>query len=113
MYILQQLNKEWEKKTERNLIYVAYTRAKKTLNFIKEDTHAYRTSGYFDMKHIKKELDELRTRLNYNRELNITEDNFKNKPIAEPVKQLGNTKPINNIIKQQNNTKKINFRNLL
>ena len=48
-------NKEWEKKTERNLIYVAYTRAKKTLNFMKEDPHAYRTSGYFDMKKMKKE----------------------------------------------------------
>ena len=62
VYILQPslmpskfVNKEWEKKTERNLIYVAYTRAKKTLNFMKEDPHAYRTSGYFDMKKMKKE----------------------------------------------------------
>ena len=110
-------SKEWEKKTERNLIYVAYTRAKKTLNFMKEDPHAYRTSGYFDMKRLKKELDDLRVKLNYNRELEITEDNFNDKPIVEPIKQLGSIKQTNKLIgnntTKQNTTKKLNFRNLL
>ena len=110
-------NKEWEKKTERNLIYVAYTRAKKTLNFMKEDPHAYRTSGYFDMKKMKKELDDLRNKLNYNRELEITENNFNDKPIVEPIKQLANIKQTNKIVNnntiKQNSTKKLNFRSLL
>lgn len=110
--------KEWEIKTERNLMYVAYTRAKKTLNFIKEDEHSYRTGGYFDMKAFKNNLDKLRKILNYNRELSITEDNFKDKPLTGAAKKLGENKTAKNLINNnkpnKSNTKsKLNFRDLL
>ena len=81
--------KEWEIKTEKNLIYVAYTRAKKTLNFIKEDRNAYRTSGYFDIAKMKNDLKNLKTTLNYNKENLITESNFKTEPIVNEIKKLG------------------------
>ena len=83
---------------------------------MKEDPHAYRTSGCFDMKKLRKELDDLRIKLNYNRELEITEVNFNNKPIAVPIKKLENIKQTNKSIGdtiKQSNTKKLNFRNLL
>jgi len=69
------------------------------------------------MKRLKKELDDLRVKLNYNRELEITEDNFNNKPIVEPIKQLSNIKQTSKLIgnntTKQSNAKKLNFRSLL
>ena len=106
--------KEWEIKTERNLIYVAYTRAKKTLNFIKEDKYAYRTSDYFDITVMQKELDKLKNTLNYNKENVITEKNFKQEPVITHIKKLGDNKPINaSSIKKTNTNGKVNFRHLL
>lgn len=108
--------KEWEIKTEKNLIYVAYTRAKKTLNFIKEDKNAYRTNGYFDMAKMKKDLNFLKNTLNYNKENLITEDNFKTEPIAKEIKKLGADKTtiqVNNNAEKKNNKTTSKFRKLL
>lgn len=108
--------KDWEIKTEKNLIYVAYTRAKKTLNFIKEDGNTYRTSGYFDMAKMKKDLNNLKTLLNYNKENFITENNFKTEPITKEIKKLGENKTtvqINNNTEKKNGKSTSKFRNLL
>lgn len=108
--------KEWEIKTEKNLIYVAYTRAKKTLNFIKEDRNAYRTSGYFDIAKMKKDLKILKATLNYNKENLITENNFKTEPIVNEIKKLGgNTtnSQINNNAEIKKTKTQSKFRKLL
>jgi DNA helicase II / ATP-dependent DNA helicase PcrA len=59
--------KDWEIKTEKNLIYVAYTRAKKTLNFIKEDknTFGYINGGY-DPSNIRHAIKRIQKQLNFN-----------------------------------------------
>lgn len=56
--------KEWEKLSEQHLIYVAYTRAKKTLNFMVEETHNHRNNSQIDFKKIKKELNNAKTLIN-------------------------------------------------
>lgn len=71
--------KEWEINNERNLIYVAYTRAKRTLNFIKEDIHTNSCNTSFDLDKFKKELDNIREKLKSNKKFGIFEENFQTK----------------------------------
>ena len=61
--------KEWEIKTERNLLYVAITRSKKTLNFIKEDV-----GDRYKLKGIKKHIVEIKDKLKYNSDNDIKEN---------------------------------------
>lgn len=77
--------KEWEIKAEQHLVYVAYTRAKKTLNFIEEDVRKFNSGAAFNYKKMKENIDEMKFKLNFNinnknTETNITEFKLKNKP---------------------------------
>ena len=80
--------KDWEIKTENNLIYVAYTRAKKTLNFMKENRYNGRMNGYFNIEKMKEQLNSIREKIQYNRELGATEKNYDNTP-SKPTIKLG------------------------
>lgn len=64
--------KDWELKTERNLEYVAYTRAKKSLNFIKENGKKYYDNPY-NGKKLKIEFDRIKEKLNYTYKVNDCE----------------------------------------
>lgn len=68
--------KEWEVITEDNLIYVAVTRAKKTLNYIKEDFFSIYAEAFTSFKKLKQELMEVKTKLNLN---NFIQNSPKNK----------------------------------
>ena len=108
--------KDWEIKTEDNLIYVAYTRAKKTLNFIKENDFAYRTNGCFDPNKTLKEINRLKLLLNYNKENGVTEKNFDINSGTTVVKKLGgDNKPqeVKSVKIAKQNKNKLDFRNLL
>lgn len=92
--------KEWEKRIEENLIYVAYTRAKKTLNFIKEEKNNIFLHGN-EMSHklMKNEIEKIIEKLNFNSDNSISEINVKkllkidNKPnILGEKKCVSNTK---------------------
>lgn len=63
--------KDWEIEAEKHLTYVAYTRARFSLNFLEEDKKM-RSSSLFSFKKMKKDIEEMREKLNFNRELNIT-----------------------------------------
>jgi superfamily I DNA/RNA helicase len=68
--------KDWEKIVERNLTYVAYTRAKKTLNFIKEDySNKFLYNNDKTKKEIKDNIIDIMKKLNFNIENKITENN--------------------------------------
>jgi superfamily I DNA/RNA helicase len=68
---------EWEMETERNLIYVAYTRAKKTLNFIEpvNDVIAMRDGVEFKNQ-MRKNIAELKQKINFNEKNELTEENI-------------------------------------
>ena len=57
-------NKEWEVKAEENLIYVAITRAKKTLNYIKEDEKGF-FKNFANTSDMREEIEKIRLKLNY------------------------------------------------
>ena len=83
---LKLATKDWEVKTEDNLIYVAYTRAKKTLNFMKEDKYNHRMNGYFNIDKMKAQLKTIKEKIQYNKELGVTEKNYEythEKPIIK------------------------------
>lgn len=83
--------KDWEIKTERNLIYVAYTRAKKTLNFIEEVDNPQGNSSYssiFDPKYMKMAIAAVKKQMKYN-----SKEEIHNK--LEKVKKLGEAKTKN------------------
>lgn len=65
---LKYAKKDWEIKTEKNLIYVAYTRAKKTLNFIEErkKTYGYGQNNVFDASNMKNNINAMKLRLKFN-----------------------------------------------
>jgi superfamily I DNA/RNA helicase len=85
--------KEWEKNSEENLIYVAITRAKKTLNYISEDLFNPNLFGEND--DIVKELENQRKKMN--KALNINCKVIKNEiinkdnQISIDVKKIMNT----------------------
>ncbi len=69
--------KEWERKTETNLIYVAITRAKKTLNYIDEEqTKWCKSNGAFDLTKMKDKLNDIKNKIKYNAENGIKESNI-------------------------------------
>ena len=67
--------KEWEIRTERNLIYVAVTRARKTLNYIEEPRFRRNADGNngFNVGNIKDEIVSIRKRLGVPSSVFITE----------------------------------------
>lgn len=54
---------EWERTMERNLAYVAITRASKTLNFIKEDEKGFFNN--FKKDKLREGIDDIRAKINY------------------------------------------------
>lgn len=79
---------KWEKDQEMNLMYVAYTRAKNKLSFVKEDDFKDLSVGHSES--IKKIEDKICRLYNISEKFNeVTKNNFKNiikniKPIALP-----------------------------
>ena len=92
--------KEWEIISEEHLIYVAYTRAKKSLNFIEEPqtTETYRKTSVFDIRKIIKDIEQMKKKLSFNIDKNITEENF------TPIKH--NNENVLGSKKENSNTKK-------
>ena len=86
---LKLATKDWEIKTEDNLIYVAYTRAKKTLNFMKEDKYNHRMNGYFNIDKMKSQLDIIKEKIKYNKELGVTEKNYEQQIQTKQSIKLG------------------------
>lgn len=60
----QLARKAWEIQAEENLIYVAITRAKKSLNFIKEEEKGF-YRNFMTTKSMKNEIDQIREKIGY------------------------------------------------
>jgi superfamily I DNA/RNA helicase len=56
--------KKWEIQAEMNLMYVAVTRAKKTLNMIKEEERGF-YKNFTSTKSLKSEIDQIKSRIEY------------------------------------------------
>lgn len=69
---------EWEIKSEDHLIYVAYTRAKKTLNFMEEDMHHTKIGAAFNYKKMVNEIKNISQKLKFNIDNNVKEENLNN-----------------------------------
>lgn len=82
---------DWEVKTEENLQYVAYTRAKKTLNFIREDKSSQweRFKNQFSVKAMTEVFETIKLKLKYNKEFGVEEQNFIPKK-KEEIRTIGN-----------------------
>ena len=98
---LKYAKKDWEIKTEKNLIYVAYTRAKKTLNFIEEEknTFGYGQNNAFDPSNMKNTINAMKLRLNFNSKEEI------HKKLEQP-KKLGEKKAVMPIVNSNKPNKK-------
>lgn len=57
-------NKAWEIKAEENLMYVAITRAKKSLNYIKEDVKGF-YKNFCTPNDMRENIERIRERINY------------------------------------------------
>lgn len=73
VYILQSslmpmksAKRDWEIQSEKNLIYVAITRAKKTLNYIKEDNIFYQKNKQYNIEYILNDLNDKKRIMKYN-----------------------------------------------
>ena len=97
---LKLATKDWEIKTEDNLIYVAYTRAKKTLNFMKEDKYNHRMNGYFNIDKMKAQLKTIKEKIDYNKELGVTEKNYEEVHEKPKIKLGDENKPQTNLNKK-------------
>jgi hypothetical protein len=95
--------KEWEKKAEKNLIYVAYTRAKKSLNFIKEDEKSwFNKNKAFEPDTMREKIDLIRARLNFNSKEEIGRKLQKPKILGEKSNTETENKNIGMIIAKDN-----------
>jgi superfamily I DNA/RNA helicase len=64
--------KEWEITAEEHLTYVAYTRAKKTLNFIEENTKNYKIGATFNYEQMVKNIEKIKKKMNLFQNENVT-----------------------------------------
>ena len=83
--------KEWEKISENNLTYVAYTRAKHTLNFMIEDEYSNRTGNAMNMKKMRKKINEVSEKLSFSQTYQVKEIDYN--PSKQIVSTLGKNKP--------------------
>ena len=81
----QLARKAWEIQAEENLAYVAITRAKKTLNYIKEDEKGF-FKNFMNTKSMEGELLRIKGRINYIESVRGTSD--LTKPAEMPVESL-------------------------
>lgn len=79
--------KEWEIKAEENLIYVAITRAKKTLNYIKEDVKGF-YKNFSTPKDMKRSIDKIREKINYISEIRTVTNISKTAKIDEQKPEI-------------------------
>ena len=102
---------DWEKTTEKNLIYVAITRAKKSLNYIEEEnkTFGIAPSNIFDFDSMKKMVTLVKNKLHANDNIGIKEikDNYHitYDERLNKIKNLGEKKETNNINDKKKNKK--------
>lgn len=68
--------KEWEIISEEHITYVAYTRAKKTLNFMDESYTNPIGNISFNYKKMVKEINEINSKIEENNKNNITEESI-------------------------------------
>lgn len=68
--------REWEIKSEEHLMYVAYTRSKKSLNFMHEDENRFRVGASFNFTKMLKELNNIKEKIAFNNEHHIDESNI-------------------------------------
>lgn len=81
---------DWEIETENNLIYVAYTRAKKTLNFIKEpERKFYDNSDSFSVNDMISTITKMKTLLGYAESIGTKEESIKNNSTGFRCNNLG------------------------
>lgn len=101
--------KEWEKKAEENLIYVAITRAKKTLNYISEDLFPANLFGEND--DIIADLEYQRKRMNHALKMNsqaLTVSGMtRDEQITHDVRKLMNVNSSKTRVVNENKRKKI------
>ena len=64
--------KKWEIKAEENLMYVAITRAKSTLNYIKEEVKGF-YKNFTTSNNMEEDIEKIRTRMNYVSNIRTTE----------------------------------------
>ena len=57
-------NKKWEIKAEENLMYVAITRAKKSLNYIKEEERGF-FKNFLNTSDMRDEIEHIKQKINY------------------------------------------------
>lgn len=72
--------KEWEIKAEEHLEYVAYTRSKKTLNFMVEDEYKRGIGSKAYYNRMIKDINKIKEKLSFNIDNGINEDVIKNRP---------------------------------
>ena len=95
---------EWEKKSENNLIYVAYTRAKRTLSFMKEDSYTSFLSNFSNVNALNKILQKIKVKINYNEELLMTEKTIESHvEIQHNQIKIGENKKVNKKISNKKN----------
>ena len=81
--------KDWEWETEKNLIYVAYTRAKKSLNFLSEADYSKVKNTYSNPESIIKRLENIRKKIIFNTELGVSEKYYDSTGKTNTVITLG------------------------
>ena len=95
--------KEWELKTEKNLIYVAVTRAKKTLNYIEEEKRLFgKPQNTFDNKQMASDIATARKIIEKNSDIGIREVVIKkedevSKPSFRKPLKLGEKREYQNV----------------
>ena len=88
---------KWEIESERNLKYVAFTRAKKTLNFMEEErTFNHKLYHSYSTREMKRYIDIVRKQLEFNEKHDIKESDIATTEPAKIVK-IGETKPTKNV----------------
>ena len=77
---------QWERDSERNLKYVAFTRAKKTLNFLEEEAgFNHKLYHSYSIRDMKRYLGVIRKQIEFNEKHEIKETDI---PTTEPKKIL-------------------------
>lgn len=95
---------DWEKKSENNLIYVAYTRAKNSLSFMREDSYSSFLSKFSNVNALNKILQKIKVKINYNEELLMTEKTIESHvEIQHNQIKIGENKKVNKKISNKKN----------
>lgn len=102
--------KEWEIISENNLTYVAYTRARYTLNFLIEDEHSNRCGNAMNFKKMCKKINEMQEKIAFSETYEIKEENYENS--ASSFQILGDKKPLFNTKNEKKKKGGLKFNNI-